>query len=183
MTQRMANASDIYSRHQCFLSGLIGLGLLMCPFVPSSVQGGDIVEDPNGFYGILWGAPLGDVPNLIQVEAEAHIHAYELKHGPPKVGDAAVESMRFITFDRQFARVMIRYKGTQTHHQILDHLQSLFGPIDRIPGSMIRGLNEQFTWRGTQTEVSLTYDGGQERGAVFIESRTLAPRFNDSVPE
>lgn len=183
MSQIRTNIADIDFRHQCFLTGVIGLGLLMCPFMPTAALSGDIAEDPSGFYGIIWGAPLGDVPGLSQVESGEHIQAYEFKHGPPKVGEATVASMRFIAFDGQFARVMIRYEGTQTHYQILPHLESLFGPIDRIPGSMIRGLNQQFTWRGTQTEVNLTYDGGQERGAIFIESRTLAPRFTDSVPE
>lgn len=183
VSQGMTNVADMHFRHQFLLGGLVGLGLLMYPFIPSSVLGGVMVNDPNGFYGIIWEAQLADVPDLIQVEAGVHIQAYELKHGLPKVGDAAVESLQFVAFDGQFARVTIHYQGSQTHNQILAHLQSLFGPIERTPGSMIRGLNQQFTWRGPLTEVNLTYDGVQERGAIFIESRTLAPRFNDVLPE
>src|SRR5438132_6835285 len=183
MSRGMTNVADVHFRHQLLLGGLVGVGLLMCPFIPSSVLGGDMAKDPNGFYGITWGAPLADVLDLIQVESGEHIQAYELKHGLPKVGDAAVESLRFVTFDRQFARVTIHYQGSQTHNQIMTHLQSLFGPVDRTPGAMIRGLNQQFTWRGPQTEVNLTYDGAQERGTIFIESRTLAPRFNYVLSE
>ena len=183
MTRVMTNLANIHFRHQLLLGGVIGLGLLMCSSVQNSVLGGDMAKDPNGFYGITWGAQLADALDLIQVETGEHVQAYELKHGPPKVGDAAVESLRFVTFDGQFARVTIHYRGSQTHNQILTHLQSLFGPIDRTPGSMIRGLNQQFTWRGPNTEVNLTYQESLERGFVSIDSRTLAPRFNDVLPE
>jgi hypothetical protein len=183
MSRGMTNVADMHFRHQRLLGGLVGIGLLICPFIPSSGLGGAMANDPNGFYGITWGAQLADVPDLIQVETGKHVQAYELKHGLPKVGDAAIESLQFVAFDGQFARVTIHYQGSQTHNQILAHLQSLFGPIERTPGSMIRGLNQQFTWRGPQTEVNLTYDGAQKRGAIFIESRTLAPRFNDVLPE
>lgn len=183
MSRAMTNVADRHFRHQLRLGALTGFSLLMGPFVPNSVLGGDMAQDPNGFYCITWGARLAELPDLIQAEAGEHIYAYELKRGSPKVGDAAVESLRFVTYDGQFARVMIHYQGSQRHNQILTHLQSLFGPIDKTPGSMVRGLSQQFTWRGLQTEVNRTYNGAQDRGSIFIESRTLAPRFNDSVPE
>jgi hypothetical protein len=47
---------------------------------------------------------------------------------------------------------------------------------------MMRGLNQQFTWRNQNTEVNLSYRSYQDRGTVFIESRTLAPRFIDVLP-
>jgi hypothetical protein len=48
---------------------------------------------------------------------------------------------------------------------------------------MMRGLNQQFTLRSDETEVRLTYQSFQERGNVFIESRTLSPRFNDVLAD
>lgn len=85
-----------------------------------------------------------------------------------------MDVLRFIT---------IRYHGQRSHDEILGYLQTKYGPIERLPGSMIRGPNQQSTWRGHETEVNLTYNDGQERGYIFIESRTLAPRFNDVLPE
>jgi hypothetical protein len=145
LSQGVMIVANIRFWHQRLLGGLVGLGLLLCPFIQSSVLGGDMAKDPNGFYGMTWGTQLADVPNLIQVETGGQVQAYELKDGPPKVGDATIESLRFVTFDGQFARVTIHYQGSQTHNQILTHLQSLFGPVDRTPGSMIRGLSQQFT--------------------------------------
>ena len=161
------------------LCSLLLWAFLVLPDHPA----GPMTADPNGFYGFQWGALLADVQDLIKVESGEHIQKYELKQGPPKVGDAVVDSLRFVTFDGQFARVTIHYHGAQTHNTIMVHLESVFGPIDRTPGAMMRGLGQQFTWRGPQSEINLTYDGTQERGYIFIENRTLAPRFNDSLPE
>jgi hypothetical protein len=48
---------------------------------------------------------------------------------------------------------------------------------------MTRGAGQQFNWRGTDTEVNLTYETLKELGYIFIDSAVLAPRFNDSLPE
>jgi hypothetical protein len=55
--------------------------------------------------------------------------------------------------------------------------------IERLPGQMMRGLNQQYTWRGPETEISLTYEANRDRGFVFIESRNLAPRFQDRIAD
>jgi hypothetical protein len=99
------------------------------------------------------------------------------------LGDAKVDVLRFIAIEGELARVSIRYSGNRTHTQMLAYLESHYGSFDRTPGSMMRGLNQQFTWRGAETEVNLTYESYRERGNVFVESRTLAPRFNDVLPE
>jgi hypothetical protein len=158
-------------------------GLLSTLFMLSPALAGDMEKDPNGFYGIPWGTTLAGQQNLTQVESGEHIQAYESLQRSAKLGDAEVDSLRLVAIDGQFARVTVHYHGEQTHRQMLAYLQSQFGPTDRIPGSMMRGLNQQFNWRGPNTEVNLTYEANHERGTVFIESRTLAPRFNDVLPE
>jgi hypothetical protein len=150
---------------------------------PPSATAGEMERDPGGFYGIRWGAKLADVPELVQVEAGDRLQTYEFKHGAPLLGDARPDSVRLIAIHGQFARATVRYRGAQTHGQILAYLEREFGRADRTPGSMIRGLNQEFNWRGSDTEVNLTYEGFGERGIIFIESRTLAPRFNDVIPE
>ncbi|MBI4402253.1 MAG: hypothetical protein HY581_11545 [Nitrospirae bacterium] len=166
------------------LGMLLGVGGPAMLLAPAPAHAGSVmVNDPNGFQGIPWGASLADSPNLVLAEAVERTKAYDLKQGPPVLGDAKVESARFIMIDDQFARVIIRYQGKQTHDQMLAYLQSQFGPIDRTPGSMMRGLNQQFNWRGSDTEVNVTYEALKERGYVFIESRLLAPKFNEGLSE
>ena len=71
----------------------------------------------------------------------------------------------------------------ETHEQVVAYLQSRFGPIERMPGSMMRGLSQTYTWRGPETQINLTYQGMGARGFIFIESRTFAARFIDMLPE
>jgi len=47
---------------------------------------------------------------------------------------------------------------------------------------MMRGLNQQFDWRGTETEITLTYEARGERGFISIDSMLLAPRLNELLP-
>ncbi|MEW6245494.1 MAG: hypothetical protein AB1555_02165 [Nitrospirota bacterium] len=142
-----------------------------------------MVNDPKGFHDIPWGLPLANLPNLKLIHSGTLIQDYELKDGSPTLGDTPVDSMRFSAVEGKFARVMIRYRGQKTHEQVLTYLQNRFGRIERIPGQMVRGLTQQYTWRGTDTEINLTYEANGERGFVFFESRTLAPRFNEGMSE
>jgi hypothetical protein len=158
---------------------LSGVWLVLA--LPASAA--DMVNDPQGFRGITWGSSLAEVPNLKLVESLERVKGYELKDGPPAFGEARVDSVRFFMVDGQFGRVTVHYQGKQTHDAILVYLQQQFGPIDRSPGSMMRGLNQQFNWRGSETEVNLTYEARRERGFVAIESRNLTPRFNDALAD
>jgi hypothetical protein len=57
------------------------------------------------------------------------------------LGEAKVIMFRFVAADGEFARVAIRYSGEKNHDHMLTYLQSLFGPTERSPVSMMRGLN------------------------------------------
>ncbi len=149
----------------------------------TSLWAGQLERDPGGFHGIGWGANLAEVAELVPVQSSPRILEYEIKEGPPQVEGTPVDRLRFVSIEGQFARVTIRYSGSETHRRIMEYLQNRFGPIDRTPGSMLRGMSQQFNWRGEETEANLTYDSYRQQGTVFIESRTLAPRFNDLLPE
>lgn len=97
----------------------------------------------------------------------------------PVVRRHAGRQRRLLSVDEQFARVTIRYQGDPAHKNIMAYLEREFGKIERIPGQMLRGLNQQYSWRGTDTEINVTYQASTEKGFVFIDSRSLAPRFND----
>jgi hypothetical protein len=142
-----------------------------------------MTNDPKGFNNIPWGTALDGRPELTVANSTLHIKEYDLKNGPLALGEARVDMMRFSTFDGKFARVTIRYRGKQVHAQVLAYLQAQYGSIDRTPGQTMRGVNQQYNWRGTDTEVNMTYEGQNERGFLFIESAVLAPRFSDLLAE
>ena len=150
------------------------------PFLAHAVP---LVNDPNGFQGMTWGVALTAKPDLEVTTPGPHVNEFRSRDGAPSYAGIPVESVRFLSVDDQFARVTIRYQGTDRHKQILAYLEQQFGSLERIPGQMMRGLNQQYTWRGTDTEINLTYHANTERGYIFIDSRTLAPRFNDRITD
>lgn len=144
---------------------------------------GPMINDPKGFQDIPWGTALSSRPDLEPVRSGPHIVEYLHKERPSSFEGAEMTSILYISLDDQFARVVIRYQGDKVHGDVLNHLEDQFGRLDRIPGQMARGLTQQYNWRGPDTEINLTYQASTERGYVFIDSRTLAPRFNDNISD
>jgi hypothetical protein len=169
---------------QCFaLIDVTVLTLLIALSSAETAYAGGMTVDPQGFQNIPWGAQLADVPNLVLADPGDRITGYDFKNGPPSLGDAQVDSVRLSAIEGKFARAAVHYKGKETHDLIMAYLESQFGPVDRSPGAMMRGLNQQYNWRGAETEINLVYQAFGERGVVFFESRVLAPRFNDTLSD
>ena len=138
-----------------------------------------ISNDPQGFEGIKWGTPLHSMKRLSLVDLDDRIQAYQFTNNSFQFAKTRVESLRLLSIDGKFARVMIRYHGEETHQAIMQYLTSQYGEIKRRPGSMLRGLVEENTWRGSETEASLNYREHGARGFLMIQSRILAPKFLD----
>ena len=162
----------------------------MCALLAASILSGPIVagavsmtNDPQGFRNIVWGTALNTRADLEPTRRGPNIIDYRFKNSAPTFADIPVESLQLSTVDDQFARVTVRYRGEDTHKKILAYLESEFGRMERLPGQMLRGLNQQYNWRGNESEINLTYQAGTERGYLFIDSRTLAPRFNDLLAD
>jgi hypothetical protein len=145
------------------------------------VAAADLANDPKGFGEIPWGTSLDGRSGFERVDNAGRIKTYELRNGSLVIGRSQVDSIRYVEIDGQFARVMARYRGKAAHDAILADLQGRYGPADYGQGQMIRGLNQQYNWRGTDTEINLTYESRREHGYVFFDSRALAPLFNDHV--
>ncbi len=141
-----------------------------------------IADDPNGFEGIPWGAPLSGRDRFVLIEEADHIQTYEPKEQPPRLGATPVESIRFTTFQNRFGRVTIRYSGTVTHDSILAYLQSTYGQLDRTPGQIAVGPVKVYAWHGFHTDVTLRFESGLDRGIIFLESRTLRERWPEESP-
>jgi len=158
---------------------LVSLGLALFADQALTVHAVPLLNDPKGFHDIGWGVALTARPELEVTRTDQHVNEYRLKNEAAAFAGVPVDSIRLITVDERFARVTIRYHGESSHKEILTYLQRQFGPLEHLPGQMMRGLNQQYNWRGTDTEINLTYTGTSERGFIFIDSRSLAPRFND----
>jgi hypothetical protein len=172
-------------KHITAPASLIGLSLFM--IVPllsvEPLWAVPMTNDPKGFHSIAWGTSLTTRQDLEALQSGTHVTEYRRKTGESIFAGAEMASILYVAVDDQFARVTIRYEGEQVHKQVLNFLETQFGSLQRIPGQMARGLNQQYTWRGSDTEINLTYQAGTERGYIFIDSRTLAPRFNDHITD
>ena len=138
-------------------------------------------EDPQGFEGIPWGAALSESDTFGKVEDAGRLKTYELKGGAPSFGPAKVESMKFTTVDDRFARVTVRYRGKETHDQLLNFLQSRYGPLDRTPGQFAGGAVKLFAWQGIDTVISLRYETRTDHGIIFFENPALASRIEGAM--
>jgi hypothetical protein len=184
----VSHATRFFSRIDRMMPGhsltLMTAGLLMLISATPLWAGNLIHNDPKGFDGLAWGSSLAEREDMKLVDSGAgEIKGYDRKEGPMPLGQATVDFMRYIAIGDKFARVTVRYHGKDTHNQVLAYLQSLYGQLDRTPGQMVRGLNQQFNWRGTDTEINVTYEAQGDRGFVFFDSRVLSPRFNDNIAD
>lgn len=136
-------------------------------------------NDPNGFEGIPWGASFSESDTFVKVEDTGRIQSYELKTTNRTLGPAAVDSMKFITVDGKFARVMVRYSGKEAHDRILSYLQERFGPLDQTPGQVAAGAVKFHNWQGDESEIILRYDLRTSQGVIFFESEAFRAKFNE----
>ncbi len=155
--------------------------LLFYMLQPPPASAVPMVNDPKGFEGIPWGAAFSESPEFAMVEDTPLIKSYELKQGPPPLGPAKVDSMRFQTYNGQFVRVVIRYHGKATHDQIVGYFQAQYGPLDRTPGQISKGLVQQYNWQGDESEIVLTYESTKDRGIIFFENRAFALKFSEGM--
>jgi len=153
-------------------------GWLLAPPMPSGAV--PMLQDPKGFEGIPWSASLSESETFALTRSEDRVKEYQLKQKPLALNGIPVESMKFMTVDGRFGRVILRYQGQQAHNAMLAFLQSRYGPLDLTPGQTMAGVNQQYRWSGPDTEVNLTYDGKRERGVIFFESSHLSPQFEEN---
>ncbi|MDD9859354.1 MAG: hypothetical protein OXU40_02770 [Nitrospira sp.] len=152
--------------------------VFLVSWLPSPLVAANTTTDHiPGFQGIPWGSPLSARPQLVLVDPDDRVDIYEYRKSPPRFAQEPVESIKLYAIDDQFARVMIRYRNEATHNHIKQALVSQFGEIRHHPGAMVRGLNQEYSWRLEETEINLSYRGLGERGLLVIQSRILAPRF------
>ena len=163
-----------------FQLSLFIIGTIFCTEPARAVP---MMNDPKGFHNIPWGTALTARQDMEAARSGPHINEYRRKTETPSFADAEMASLLYVSVDDQFARVTIRYQGEHIHTRVLNFLETQFGPLEHIPGQMARGLNQQYNWRGPETEINLTYQASTERGYIFIDSRTLAPRFNDHIAD
>jgi hypothetical protein len=142
-----------------------------------------IEQDPKGFFGSLWGKSLKERSDLKEIDSVNTLHIYTIKNGPPRVEGIEMESVKLFTLEEKYARALFHYQGEAIHKSLLHYLETRFGKTTNPFGSMMRGLSQQYTWRGPETEITVTYHGFRERGFLAVQSRIYSPLFLDALAE
>ena len=138
--------------------------------LPSFVFAVPMTQDPGGFLDFPWKAPLDGQKGLGPVEDKGRIKEYPLIRKPLKIGEVPVSSIKLITLDGKFARAIVRYEGMDNHAALLAALQRWFGELDFTPGQLGAGsqAQEQFNWRGDETEINVTFDRMTDKGVMYV---------------
>jgi hypothetical protein len=165
-------------------NGKIWLTACACLFLwTPALSATSIEQDPKGFFGSLWGKSLEARPDLKEIDSIDTMHIYTVKIGPPQIEGIVMESVKLYTVEGNYARALFHYQGEATHKSLLHYLETQFGKPVNPQGSMMRGLSQQYTWRGPETQITLTYHGFRERGFLAAESRIYAPLFLDAFTD
>ncbi len=159
---------------------LLVICFCLFPWTPA-LSATPIENDPKGFFGSFWGHSLQDRSDLKQIDSLNSLLIYTFNLGAPQVGSIELESVKLYTIDGKYVRALFHYEGVAIHNSLLQYLENEFGKSNDPYGSMIRGLNQQYTWRGPETEITLTYHGFRDRGILAVESRIYAPLLLDSL--
>ena len=177
----IAPSPAIHSLRPCWTAFLSILTQVFCVLTLSGTLAFAVpmVNDPNGFEGIPWGAAFSETDTFTKIEDTGRAQTYELKTGAPSLGPAKVDSMRFLTVDGKFARVTVRYQGKATHDQILTYLQSRYGSLDRTPGQFTGGSVKFYSWTGFESDINLRYEIATDRGIIFFESQELRLKITE----
>jgi hypothetical protein len=177
----IAPSPAIHSRQPCWTNFLIILiqALSVLALSGTLAFAVPMLNDPNGFEGIPWGAAFSETDTFTKIEDTGRAQTYELKTGAPSLGPAKVDSMRFLTVDGKFARVTVRYQGKATHDQILTYLQSRYGSLDRTPGQFTGGSVKFYSWTGFESDINLRYEIATDRGIIFFESQELRLKITE----
>jgi hypothetical protein len=159
---------------------IICVWIFLCSPVLSATP---IAQDPKGFFGSLWGKSLEDRSDLKEIDANNTLHVYTIKIGPPQVEGIEMESVKLFALEEKYARALFHYQGEAIHKSLLHYLETHFGKIQNQNRFMRQGLSQHYTWRGPETEITLTYHGFRERGFLAAESRIYAPLFLDAMSD
>jgi hypothetical protein len=183
----MAELNDLYPRSRSLWGGVLGLVLATSLSLPAA-QAVPMINDPRDFEGIPWGAELKESDDFLVVDRSPRMVTYERKDGPPPFGGHSVESMKFVAIDGKFSRVTIRYQSLEAHRGIVAYLESRFGLLDRTPGQIANASIQTLNWKGSETDIMLTFNPQTQQGIIFYESQSLAQRIypiergSDSTP-
>jgi hypothetical protein len=159
-------------------SGILLACVLSIGFAANAAR---IKEDPNGFNGHQWGAPLAAYPgfkhlqDLGSTDFVAKAGVYENPEEVLTLNDVPIKAVRYRFINEQMESINLRYEGRNNRERLMAWLEERFGKLSLSERKMLNSVQ----WFGDKTTVTLTYNPRTQEGAVWFTSQVLNHLFND----
>jgi len=127
-----------------------------------------ISNDPQGFEGIKWNTALHTLKHLSLIDSDDRIQSYQFSEDTLRFANTHVESLRLLTIDGKFARVMIRYQGKDSHHAIMMYLTRLHDAWIKPRKYLARGRNRSQSQLPRTWRTRISDDSKPNFGASFF---------------
>jgi hypothetical protein len=155
---------------------LLAVGLSVAPAGAAQIK-----DDPNGFNGYAWGAPLAKYPtfklvrDLGSTDFVSDVSLYENPGETLTLNDVPLSRIQYRFVDQQLESIQLRYEGRENRDKLMRWIEERYGKVSIHERKMINSVQ----WFGEQTTVTLTYDYATKQGVLYFLSRTLNHRLNE----
>jgi hypothetical protein len=159
-------------------SGILLACLLAIGFTADAAR---IKEDPDGFNGHRWGAPLATYPSFKQLQDlgstdfVAKAGVYENPGEVLTLNDVPIKAVRYRFINEQMESIHLRYEGRDNRERLIAWLEERFGKLSTFERKMLNSVQ----WFGDKTTVTLTYNPRTQEGGLWFMSQALNHLFND----
>ena len=140
-----------------------------------------IKDDPGGFNGHAWRAPLSQYPSLKLVrdmgstDFVANVGLYEKPGEALTLNDVTLGKIQYRFVDNQLESIQLRYEGRASRDKLMRWIEERYGKLSLHERKMVNSVQ----WFGDQTTVTLSYDAVQQRGTLWFISRFLNNKYNE----
>ena len=145
------------------------------------VPAAKILDDPNGFNGHAWGAPLAKfagfklVKDLGSTDFVKDVGVYENPGETLTLNEVPMATIRYRFVENQLESISFRYTGRENRNKLVRWLEERYGKLTAPERRMVNALS----WFGDQTVINLKYDVVTKNGVLYVFSKALSHRFNE----
>lgn len=140
-----------------------------------------IPDDPGGFNGYSWGAPLTQFPAFKLVKDMGNtdfvqaIGLYENPNETLTLNEVPLAAIRYRFVENQLESIELRYTGRENRDRLVRWLEEHYGRLTSHERRMVNAI----LWYGDKTVINLKYDVMTQQGTLYFLSRALTHRFNE----
>ena len=114
---------------------------------------------PTSFRGLIWGTPLGDIPDLVPVQKPGFRNTYFRRDEKLTFGEADIVSVAYYFRKDRLYRAGVAFTGRANHFLLKERLLRIYGQG--------RGVGRKYGWMWPDFSVEITYDDDAKSGGLY----------------